>query len=197
MKSTPLPSKVPRSFDQIVKGDVFIKKLKANKKYKITFSKINKFLMCQVWDEENNDNRNDERVVFRVTAREWVEFIKTVNEILSKNNQPLFTPTTIIETEDGEQFVCVIHKVYFDKNDRLVFIVSTKEIKLANYCSKNLIDIPCGKFTNMRFDIPPLVLQQGLGYEVGLLRTESFNLWASLACGGALGGILCGWLFMQ
>lgn len=181
MKSTPPPSsKVPRSFDQIVKGDVFIKKLKANKRYKITFSKINKFLLYQVWDKENIDNRNDERVVVRITAKEWVEFFKTINENLSKNNQPLFTPTTIIETEDGEQFACVIHKVYFDKHDRVVFIVSTKEIKLANNCSKKLIDIPCGKFTNMRFDID-----------------ESFNYAASGACLGGLIGILCGWLFMQ
>ena len=181
MKSTPPPSsKVPRSFDQIVKGDVFIKKLKANKRYKITFSKINKFLLYQVWDKENIDNRNDERVVVRITAKEWVEFFKTINENLSKNNQPLFTPTTIIETEDGEQFACVIHKVYFDKHDRVVFIVSTKEIKLANNCSKKLIDIPCGKFTNMRFDID-----------------ESFNYAASGACFGGLTGLICGWLFMQ
>jgi hypothetical protein len=47
----------------------------------------------------------------------------------------------------------VIHKAYLDRHDRVVFTVSTKEIQLANNCSKDLIRIPCGKFTNMRFDI--------------------------------------------
>jgi nitrate/nitrite transporter NarK len=35
----------------------------------------------------------------------------------------------------------------------VVFTVSTKEISLQNNTSKKLIQIPCGKFKNMRFDI--------------------------------------------
>jgi len=136
--------------------------------------------MYQVWDKDNIDNRNDERVVVRITAKEWVNLYKLINENLSKNNQPLFTPTTIIETEDGEQYACVINKVFYNKKDQIVFRVSTKEIKLGNNCSKKLIDIPCGYFTNMRFDID-----------------ESFNYAASGACLGGLIGIICGWLFMQ
>jgi len=75
------------------------------------------------------------------------------NKDLKENNKPLFTPTTIMETEDEEYYAFVIHKAYFDRHDRVVCTVSTKEIQLANNCSKDLIKIPCGNFTNMRFDI--------------------------------------------
>ena len=149
--STPPPPFLP-SFDQIVKGNVSIKKLSKHK-YKITFSKIGKFLMYQVWDKDNLNNINDKRAVFYLTAKEWVnDFIKQ-NKTLKENDKPLFTPTTIMETEDEVAYAFVIHKAYLDRHDRVVFTVSTKEIQLANNCSKKLIKIPCGKFKNMRFDI--------------------------------------------
>jgi hypothetical protein len=140
------------SFDQIVKGDVTIKKLSKHK-YKITFSKIGKFLMYQVWDKDNVNNQNDKRSVFNLSAKKWVNLIKIINENLEEDVKPLFTPTTIMETEDEVSYAFVIHKAYFDRHDRVVFSVSTKEIQLANNCSKKLINIPCGKFKNMRFDI--------------------------------------------
>ena len=140
------------SFDQIVKGDVSIKKLNKHK-YKITFSKIGKFLMYQVWDKDNVNNINDKRAVFNVSAKKWVNNFMKQNKDLKENSKPLFTPTTIMETEDEVSYAFVIHKAYFDSHDRVVFTVSTKEIQLANNCSKDLIKIPCGKFTNMRFDI--------------------------------------------
>ena len=140
------------SFDQIVKGNVSIKKLSKHK-YKITFSKIGKFLMYQVWDKDNAGQQNDKRSVFNVPAKDWVKSFKLTNEKLKENNKPLFTPTTIMETEDEVSYAFVIHKAYLDRHDRVVFTVSTKEIQLANNCSKKLIKIPCGKFTNMRFDI--------------------------------------------
>ena len=147
----PPPPFIP-SFDQIVKGNVGIKKISKHK-YKITFSKIGKFLVYQVWDKDNLNNINDKRAVFYLTAKEWVnDFIKQ-NKTLKENDKPLFTPTTIMETDDEASYAFVIHKAYFDSHDRVVFTVSTKEIQLANNCSKKLIKIPCGKFTNMRFDI--------------------------------------------
>jgi hypothetical protein len=150
--STPPPPPFIPSFDQIVKGDVGIKKISKHK-YKITFSKIGKFLVYQVWDKDNLNNINDKRAVFYLTAKEWVnDFIKQ-NKTLKENDKPLFTPTTIMETDDEASYAFVIHKAYFNRNDRVVFTVSTKEIRLANNCSKKLIKIPCGKFTNMRFDI--------------------------------------------
>ena len=140
------------SFDQIVKGDVSIKKLSKHK-YKITFSKIGKFLMYQVWDKDNLNNINDKRAVFNVPAKDWVKIFKLMNEKLEENDKPLFTPTTIMETDDEASYAFVIHKAYLDRHDRVVFTVSTKEIQLATNCSKKLIKIPCGKFKNMRFDI--------------------------------------------
>ena len=47
-------------FDQVVKGNVNIKQLGKNK-YKITFSKISKFLKYQTWSDSSkrlNDNRS-------------------------------------------------------------------------------------------------------------------------------------------
>jgi hypothetical protein len=90
------------------------------------------------------------------------------NKNLKENDKPLFTPTTIMETADEVEYAFVIHKAHLDRHDRVVFTVSTKEIQLANNCSKKLINIPCGKFKNMRFDIDtldicPIAVAFGLG----------------------------------
>jgi hypothetical protein len=109
--------------------------------------------MYQVWDKDNVNNQNDKRSIFYVTAKKWVNAFMKRNKNLKKENKPLFTPTTIMETADEVEYAIVIHKAYFDRDDHIVFTVSTKEIQLANNCSKKLIKIPCGKITNMRFDI--------------------------------------------
>ena len=54
------------SFDQIVKGNVCIKK-SSKYKYRITFSKIGKFLLYQVWDKDSVD-LNKKRSVSYVSA---------------------------------------------------------------------------------------------------------------------------------
>jgi hypothetical protein len=137
-----------------VKGDVCITKLKNKKNmYRITFSKIGKFLVYQVWDKDNLGNQNDKRDVFRLPAKDWINLFIKENKYLKEKGKELFTPTTIMETADEEQYAFVIRKAYFDSNNRVVFTISTKEIQLANNCSKKLIKIPCGKFYNMRFDI--------------------------------------------
>jgi hypothetical protein len=109
--------------------------------------------MYQVWDKDNVNNQNDKRSVFYVTAKKWVNVFMKRNKNLKKENKPLFTPTTIMETADEVEYAIVIHKAYFDRDDHVVFTVSTKEIQLANNTSKDLINIPCGTFKNMRFDI--------------------------------------------
>ena len=121
--------------------------------YRITFSKIGKFLMYQVWDKDNVAKQNEQRAVFNVSAKKWVNSFIQLNEYLEEINKPLFTPTTIMETEDEVSYACVIHKAYLNSHGRVVFTVSTKEIQLSNNCSKKLIQIPCGKFNNVRFDI--------------------------------------------
>jgi hypothetical protein len=156
-QNTPPPSPPPPSFDQIVKGDVCITKIKNKKNmYRITFRKIGKFLMYQVWDKDNTLNRNSRRNVFRLPAKDWINTFIQINKDLKKKGKELFTPTTIMETTNDDQYAFVIRKIHFDSHDRVVFTISTKEIVLSNNCSKKLIQIPCGKFYNMRFDIDDL-----------------------------------------
>ena len=69
----PLSQSLPY-FDQIVKGNVSIKKL-SKQRYRITFSKIGKFLMYQVWDKDDVNKMNAKRQVGYVSAKEWVTLI--------------------------------------------------------------------------------------------------------------------------
>ena len=139
------------SFDQIVKGNVSIKKLSKDK-YRITFSKIGKFLLYQVWDKDSV-NLNKKRSVGYVSAKEWVKAFKGYNTYLDTNGKPLFTPTTIMETEDDCNYAFVIHKAYLNSCGKVVFTVSTNEISLTNNTSKKLVRLPEGKCNNVRFDI--------------------------------------------
>ena len=147
------------SFDQIVKGNVSIKKLSKDK-YKITFSKIGKFLVYQVWDKDSV-NLNKKRSVGYVSAKNWVEIFKRYNTYLDTNGKPLFTPTTIMETEDGDVYAFVIHKAYLNSCGKVVFTVSTNEISPQNNTSKKLVRRPEGKCNNVRFDIDDLFADAG------------------------------------
>ena len=147
----PRPSFDQPEFDQIVKGNVTIKKISKHK-YRITFRKIGKFLIYQVWDKDNQ-NLNNKRQVSYVSAKTWVNRFIKQNKNLKEMGKELFTPTTIMETVDGDHYAFVIRKAYFDSNHRVVFTISTKEIQLANNFSKKLINIQTGCYNNMRFDI--------------------------------------------
>jgi hypothetical protein len=149
------PSQTIPSFDQIVKGNVCIKKLNEYN-YKITFSKIGKFLMYQVWDKDS-PALNKKRSVSYVSAKNWVKAFKKYNNDLAKNSKPLFTPTTIMETEDDRVYAFVIHNADLNSHDQVVFTVSTKEISPQNNTSKKLIQLPLGKCNNVRFDIDDLL----------------------------------------
>jgi acyl carrier protein len=129
-------------FDQIVKGNVSIKKL-SKYRYRITFSKIGKFLMYQVWDKDDVNKMNAKRQVRYVSAKEWVKLF---------NDKPLFTPTTIMETEN-RNYAFVIHNASLNSCDKVVFTVSTEEISLQNNTSKKLVQLPEGKCNHVRFDI--------------------------------------------
>jgi hypothetical protein len=146
------PTKSP-NFDQIVKGNVSIKKLSSHR-YRITFSKIGKFLLYQVWDKDS-PALNKKRKVGYVSAKDWVNVFKKGNEELDVD-KPLFRPTTIMETEDDDIYAFVIHKACLNSHGQVVFTVSTKEISLQNNTSKKLVRLPCGKFNNVRFDIDSL-----------------------------------------
>ena len=151
MRTEHPPPQVP-SFDQIVKGNIRIKKLSKDK-YKITFSKIGKFLLYQVWDKDNVNKINDNRKVGYVYAKNWDNVFKKDKERLEDKGKPLYTPTTIMETEDDEIYAFVIHKACLNSHGQVVFTVSTKEISLQNNTSKKLIQLPQGKCNNVRFDI--------------------------------------------
>ena len=135
------------NFDQIVKGNVSIKKLSSHR-YRITFSKIGDFLLYQVWDKDS-PSLNKKRKVGYVSAKKWVKAFKKYNKEVDK---PLYTPTTVMETED-DIYAFVIHKACLNSHGQVVFTVSTKEISLQNNTSKKLVQLPCGKCNNVRFDI--------------------------------------------
>ena len=143
------------NFDQIVKGNVTIKKLKSSHMYRITFSKIGKFLLYQVWDKDNVNKINDNRKVGYLSAKNWVKVFG--NEMLENNDKPLFTPTTIMETEDDDIYAFVIHKACLNSHGQVVFTVSTKEISIGNDTSSQKLmpnrQLPCRKLNNARFDI--------------------------------------------
>jgi len=139
--------------DQIVKGNVIIKKL-SKYRYRITFSKIGKFLIYQVWNKDNANNMNDKRGVGYASAKQWVKYVNIFNKNLEDNGKPLFTPTTVMETKDFYNYAFVIHKIYLNSYGKVVFTVSTKEISLEkNNTSKKMIHLPQGKINNVRFDI--------------------------------------------
>lgn len=152
--SLPLPISLS-SFDQIVKGNVTIKKISRNYKYKITFRKIGNFLQYQVWDKNNTNSRNDKRIVRSKSATQWIYSFIEQNKILKRYNKhkPLFTPTTIMEIDNDKNFAFVIHEAYFNSRGYVIFIVSTREIQLQNNSSKKLTQLPIGKCNNVRFDI--------------------------------------------
>ena len=149
------PTESP-SFDQIVKGNVSIKKSKSSKdRYTITFSKIGKFLVYQVWDKDSVI-LNKKRKVGYLSAKDWVKDFKKGNERL-ENGKPLFRPTTIMETEDDDIYAFVIHKACLNSHGQVVFTVSTKEISIGNDTSSQKLmpnrQLPCRKLNNARFDI--------------------------------------------
>ena len=138
--------------DQVVKGNVIIKKL-SKYRYRITFSKIGKFLMYQIWNKDN-EKINDERGVGYASAKQWVKNVNIFNKNLEENGKLLFTPTTIMETNYGDKYAFVIHKAHINSSGKVVFTVSTKEISLEkNNTSKKMIRLPEGKINNVRFDI--------------------------------------------
>jgi hypothetical protein len=53
----------------------------------------------------------------------------------------------------NHKYVFVIYKAKLNRKCHVVFKVSTEEIKLSNGTSKKMIQLPCGKYDGVRFDI--------------------------------------------
>ena len=83
-----------KSFDQIVKGSITIKKCK-KKNYKITFCTNNQFLRYQVWSADDNAV-NSSRTVYKQSANNWVNQFNELNASLKASNKPLYQPTKLI-----------------------------------------------------------------------------------------------------
>jgi hypothetical protein len=145
-------------FDQIYKGDVIIKKLKKKHQYKITFSKVygDRFFFYQVFNKDNTDNVNDQRLAAYITTKNIINEYDTYNNTSKFINKLVFTPTTIMELSNFSRYAFVINKAYFNSHKRLVFMVSTKEINIKNNNLKKLTQIPSGKFKHVRFDVDPI-----------------------------------------
>ena len=143
----PVPAPAPVFYDQVVKGNVYIKQLSKNK-YKITFRKVDNFLKYQVWSDSYK-NLNERRIE---KAKLWIQDFNLLNANLNKKSKPLFTPTTVMEIGNNK-YVFVLDKAKLNCKDRIVFNVSTKEIVLLNGTSKKMLKIPCEHHDGVRFDI--------------------------------------------
>jgi len=139
--SVPAPK---REYDQIVSGDVSIKK-KGDHKYKIVFNQISDFLLYQVWSDQT-PNFNNDRKVFNVKAVDWVK-----DAFPNPPANPPYQPTCVMELDFLNRYVFVIKKAKMQKG-KVVFTVSTKEINLVNPTGNlNLLTvIPQGTFLGMR-----------------------------------------------
>lgn len=156
---TPTPAPAPkREFDQILSGDVKIKKLcNSDDEYKITFSKkkkhISKVLIYQTWSDSNTPEGkqlNDNRFVYELKATKWVKLA-----FPNTTTPPAvpFTPTCVMEL-GNKKYVFVINDAKV-KNGHVIFYVSSKYIdpNSTNKTIKKLKKIHQGKFHNARFDI--------------------------------------------
>jgi hypothetical protein len=169
---TSVPDSVIPNFDQVLSGDVKIRKIchDSNDDYKITFSKkhISKVLMYQNWSSVS-DFTNKERIVFRIKAKKWVRYF-------FPHPPPVdpFTPTTVMELDHGEcpfhknnkngcKHVFSINNAKVNKRGQVVFYVSSKDIDNSNTNKlsetvKLLKKIPTGSFHNARFDIDDILI---------------------------------------
>jgi hypothetical protein len=107
--------------------------------------------MYQVWSSESNTQNIDRKVSY-IKAKEWVDHFESTNKYLEENQKTLYTPTTIMEI-GNHKYTFVIYKAKLNRKGHVVFKVSTEEIKLSNGTSKKTIQLPCGKYDGVRFDI--------------------------------------------
>jgi hypothetical protein len=156
--------------------------------HKITFHSVNKILTYQVHKNKNEkitftympihpDNEGDHPIGSK-GALEYIknnpEKVASVDYNLNKqrnvkltnidefirdfNIVDNFKPTTIMEI-GFKRYPFVINKVKKDKNNKMSFYISTKEIRLMGKCSNTLVKkIPIGMYKRVRFDIDDLQL---------------------------------------
>ena len=138
-----------RGVDFVVKAEKVVIKEKGDNNYKVKLAGLSDFLKYQVWSSTNANNINGDRSVFLLRAKDWVEQFKIVNS--NSDVSKSFTPTTVIEI-DNEKYVTVITNAEF-KNKKVIFHMSTDDVKFNSKKMKKMNKLPKGEFLNVRFDI--------------------------------------------
>jgi hypothetical protein len=143
----------PPNYDQVLSGDVIIKKSRRIKEYqyKITFSKkkMGAVLEYQVFKTTTN---NDHRKVRYQNAKSWVKKNFKQN---NNNNDNTFKPTVVMELCLNNRdcryiFVMTDAKI---KHDKVIFYASLSPLQQSSSGKKTKLIIPTGQFKNARFDI--------------------------------------------
>ena len=142
-----------RSFDFVVKAEKVVIKEKGDNNYKVKLAGVGDFLKYQVWSK---NNINGDRSVFLLRAKDWVEQFNIVNS--NSDVSKSFTPTTVIEI-DNKKYVTVITNAEF-KNKKVIFHMSTDDVKFNSKKMKKMNKLPKGEFYNIRFDIDDSGLNQ-------------------------------------
>ena len=198
-----LPPSPLREFDQLLSGDVKIKKNPDyDDNYNVTFSKknISKVLMYQVWSDSNTPaglKLNQNREVKEIKAKDWVKKAFPSSNVVPPAIR--FTPTCVMELDDGEcpihhkgkrcnrgecRHVFIINDAKVNKHGQVVLRVSSEDIDKNNTDKviKKLKKIPTTKkgemFHNARFDIDALSVQL-LSFN-GTVQSVSGNLFESI-----------------
>ena len=145
-----------RGFDFVVKAEKVVIKEKGDNNYKVKLAGLSDFLKYQVWSNTNANNINGDRSVFLLRAKDWVEQFNIVNS--NSDVSKSFTPTTVIEI-DNEKYVTIITNAEF-KNKKVIFHMSTYDVKFNSKKMKKMNKLPKGEFYNVRFDIDDSGLNQ-------------------------------------
>jgi len=136
-----------KSFDFVVKAEKVVINEQSDNNYKVKLTGVGDFLKYQTWSSTNANNINDDRKVYLVRTKKWVELFKTANSDVSNP----FTPTTVIEI-DNKKFVTVMTNAKF-KNNKVIFYVSTDDVTFDSKKMKKTNKLPKGELHNVRFDI--------------------------------------------
>ena len=152
----------PPNYDQILSGDVTIKKSRRIKEYqyKITFSKkeMGAVLEYQVFKTTTN---NDSRKVRYRKATSWVK--KNFKQSNNNNNNNTFKPTVVMELLHIKKRDCRYIFVMTDakiKHDKVVFYASLSPLQQYYSGKKTKFLIPTGQFKNARFDIDAVEIRR-------------------------------------
>ena len=120
-----------KSFDFVVKAEKVVIKKNGRNKYKVILTGVGNFLKYQTLSRSMN-------------AKNWVEQFKIVN---SNNLIRSFTPT-VLEI-DNKKYVTVITNAEF-KNKKLIFHMSTDDVKFNSKKMEKMNKLPKGEFCNIR-----------------------------------------------